>query len=72
MNRCGAESFEEFYALARLTEEQPHLSFRGIQAYAGQLSHENDAKKRRETLLRIEKRVAELEKAAREKDPREG
>ncbi len=67
MNRCGAESFEEFYALALLTEEQPHLSFRGIQAYAGHLAHESDAKKRRETLLRIEKRVAELKRYLKER-----
>ena len=60
MNRCGVEDFEDFYELARLTADQPHLTFLGIQAYAGQLSHESHAAKRREILLQIEKRVAEL------------
>ena len=40
MGRCGVESHEEVLALARLIASQPHLIFEGIQAYAGNMSHE--------------------------------
>ena len=60
MRRCGVESHEEALALARLIAAQPHLDFAGIQAYAGQLSHERDAAKRKRELLAIEKDVAAL------------
>lgn len=60
MKRCGVESHEEFLALARLIQAQPHLVFEGIQAYAGQLSHEEDAQKRFAEVQRIEADVAAL------------
>lgn len=60
MQRCGAESYDEVLALARLISEQEHLRFHGIQAYAGQLSHEADAEKRRKTLLSVEEDVRRL------------
>ena len=59
-HRCGVDTFEEFLALAKLIEAQPHLSFEGIQAYAGHMSHEADAEKRREEILRIEDVVVRL------------
>ena len=60
MRRCGAESFEEVLRLAQLIGTQPHLSFHGIQAYAGQLSHEEDGETRRREVLRIETEAARL------------
>ena len=60
MRRCGVESFEEVLRLAQLIGQQPHLSFHGIQAYAGHISHEEDGEKRRKELLRIETEVARL------------
>lgn len=42
MDRCGADTHEEVIALAQLIDRQPHLHFEGIQAYAGQMSHELD------------------------------
>ena len=38
LNRCGARTKEEVYLLAKAIGECPHLSFEGIQAYAGHLS----------------------------------
>jgi len=60
MNRCGVSSHEEFLALAKLVSAQPHLVFEGIQAYAGQLSHEEDAQKRFAAVQAIEADVASL------------
>ena len=51
MRRCGVQSYEEALALAELIEDQPHLAFEGIQAYAGHLAHQADAEKRRRELL---------------------
>ena len=60
MRRCGVQSYEEALALAELIEDQPHLAFEGIQAYAGHLAHQADAEKRRRELLAIEQDVAGL------------
>lgn len=60
MRRCGVETFEEFLALAKLIQAQPHLVFEGIQAYAGHMSHEEDAGVRFDTVQTTEKKVAEL------------
>ena len=60
MRRCGVQSYEEALALAELIEDQPHLAFEGIQAYAGHLAHQADAEKRRRELLVIEQDVAGL------------
>ncbi len=50
MNRCGVFSKEEALKLAKLISEQKHLKFEGIQAYAGQLSHEyNDETRKKES-----------------------
>jgi 3-hydroxy-D-aspartate aldolase len=60
MNRCGVGTFEEVYALAELIQKQPHLHFKGIQAYAGQLSHEYDDEKRLSLSVKIEQRLLQL------------
>jgi len=60
MNRCGVATFEGVQALAELIVKQPHLSFTGIQAYAGHLSHECDAVKRLENSVKIEQKLCQL------------
>lgn len=60
MNRCGVESHEEVIDLARLISRQPHLHFDGIQAYAGQMSHELDLSVRLSTTQAIELDLAAL------------
>ncbi len=62
MHRCGVETFEEVQALAELLQKQPHLKFRGIQAYAGQLSHECDDAKRHDDSVLIEEKLSGLKK----------
>ena len=41
MNRCGVYSFEDFYRIAKHIMACKNLTFDGIQAYAGQLSHKD-------------------------------
>lgn len=60
MNRCGVSTREEFLALAKGISAQPHLVFEGIQAYAGQLSHEENGEKRFADVQRIEADMAAL------------
>lgn len=60
MNRCGVETHEEVIHLARLISEQPHLCFEGIQAYAGQLSHEVDFEVRSSASAAIEADLTQL------------
>lgn len=60
MNRCGVRTPDEMVALARLIGEQEHLEFMGVQAYAGQLSHEYDHEKRGREADIVEKRLHEL------------
>ena len=60
MKRCGVETFDEFLALAKLIQSQPHLRFAGIQAYAGHLSHEENLEKRYAEIQEIEKTVSAL------------
>lgn len=59
MKRCGVSTKEELYELAKAIEKSPHLVFEGIQAYAGQLSHELSVKVRREKGEEVEKRLKE-------------
>ena len=47
MERCGVSDKEEVARLALIIEECPHLSFDGIQAYAGHISHEVSKEERR-------------------------
>lgn len=58
MRRCGVTTAEAVAELAALISRQPHLLFEGIQAYAGQLSHEADGAYRKAEVARIEKEVA--------------
>ena len=58
MGRCGVSTAREVLALGKRIEAQPHLVFEGIQAYAGQLSHEEDGEKRFSDVQRIEADVA--------------
>lgn len=60
MNRCGVDTFEKFYELAELINKCPHLVFEGVQAYAGQLSHETDYVKRKSETEKIEQTLAGL------------
>ena len=60
MKRNGVETHEEFVALAKLVEAQPHLHFEGIQGYAGHMSHEEDPKKRFDEVQRIEADIVKL------------
>lgn len=60
MRRCGVETKEEVYALARQIADSPGLVFDGIQAYAGHLSHEIDYRIRQEESIKIEIRLREL------------
>lgn len=57
MGRCGVSEPEELYTLAKQIDASPHLVFEGIQAYAGQLSHEVDPKVRAERGEEIEGRL---------------
>lgn len=60
MNRCGVDTFEEFYRLAALLEELPGVSYDGIQAYAGHLAHEYDVEKREAAIQANEQKLQEL------------
>ena len=46
MDRCGVKTKEEVFALARHLLYAPNLIFEGIQAYAGNLAHAEDAARR--------------------------
>ena len=46
MERCGVSSMEDVARLAKVISGCPHLSFDGIQAYAGHISHEVSAEER--------------------------
>jgi 3-hydroxy-D-aspartate aldolase len=48
MGRCGASTEAEVCALARQIKEAPGLSFDGVQAYAGHLSHTVSYEERKE------------------------
>ena len=63
LNRCGVETEGEVVALAHAVAACRHLDFDGLQAYAGQLSHEADAGKRRAAALGIEDRVRRVKAA---------
>jgi len=60
MNRCGVSTPEEFYSLAKLIDESPHLVFDGIQAYAAHLSHEEDFEKRKTASEQLERTLKDL------------
>lgn len=60
MNRCGVETPEEVLGLAEQIRACSHLSFDGIQAYAGWLSHEEDENFRKEKAEEAQERLRVL------------
>lgn len=60
MNRCGVFTKEEFATLAKQIMRCPNLSFKGIQAYAGHLAHEEDFVKRERESRKIEENLSSL------------
>ena len=60
MRRCGVATPQEALGLAEAALAAPPLSFLGIQAYAGQLSHAEDFARRSREAARIEGRLREL------------
>lgn len=60
MKRCGIEEFSEFYRLACIIESLPGVTYGGIQAYAGNLSHEYDKEKREKEAYTNRERVNAL------------
>lgn len=60
MERCGVASKEEVAALAEFIGTCPHLTFDGIQAYAGHLSHEISLEERTEKTLENTAKIKEL------------
>ena len=60
MGRCGVNSYEEVYRLAKLIKESENLEFEGIQAYAGQISHEINDEVRNNAVLHLEQKLANL------------
>ena len=60
MDRCGVKTKEEVFALARHLLYAPNLIFEGIQAYAGNLAHEEDTARREAESAAVEKKVREL------------
>lgn len=59
MGRCGVPTPEALLAVAKTISECPHLTFEGIQAYAGNLSHEPSLQTRCEKAGQIEARLKE-------------
>ena len=60
MNRCGVHTKEEFAALAAQTMSCPNLSFDGIQAYAGNLAHQEDLISRKQESFNVEEKLIAL------------
>jgi D-serine deaminase-like pyridoxal phosphate-dependent protein len=60
MERCGVKSKEEALRLALLLARCPHLSFDGIQAYAGHVSHDASVRERATATLQNGERIREL------------
>ena len=59
MGRCGVSTPEALLELAQLIDSCPHLTFEGIQAYAGHLSHEASTQVRAELGAGVEARLKE-------------
>lgn len=60
MDRCGVSTAEACLALAKKIRSCPNLVFDGIQAYAGNLAHEEDAARRRAESEKVEQTVRAL------------
>lgn len=66
-NRCGVNTFEEVFYLARLAESLENLTFGGIEAYAGHIAHEYSYEKRLAATEKIEKDLKALKSYVEEK-----
>ena len=60
MDRCGVKEFSEVYRLVCLVQSSSGLEYRGIQAYAGNLSHEYDRTKRESGFVTNRERLTGL------------
>ena len=60
MERCGVRTAEEFYEVYQAVKQCSRLRFRGIQAYAGHISHEVDCEKRLQTIKENNKNLCAL------------
>ena len=60
MNRCGVSEPAQVLALAEQLSACPNLTYDGIQAYAGNLAHEEDAAVRQRKSDEVEQRLREL------------
>lgn len=60
MKRCGVSTHEDFLTLAQQIVAAPNLEFAGIQAYAGNLSHEKDYFKRKSEAQKVEEKIGKL------------
>ena len=60
MQRCGVSSAEEVVDLALLIGECPNLTFDGIQAYAGHVSHEISSEEREAATAKNACRIRDL------------
>ena len=60
MERCGVSDKETFLELAKLINASENLSFDGIQAYAGHLSHTANSEERLERTKKNAERIREL------------
>lgn len=59
-DRCGVNRKEEVLALAKKIIDSPGLEFDGIQAYAGQISHELDYTIREQVSIEIENHLKDV------------
>lgn len=66
MKRCGVDTPEAFYELVKIIEGCPNLTFDGIQAYAGNLSHEENYEARALESLKVEERLSALKRYVEE------
>ena len=66
-NRCGVDTFEECYTLAKAVTEAEGLVFDGIEAYAGHLAHEYDYDKRYAATMVIEDTLRALKQYLEER-----
>ena len=66
MDRCGVKTFEEFLTLAEKIKACPNLTFDGIQAYAGNLAHEENKERREAETAKVEETVKALKKYVEE------
>ncbi len=60
LHRTGIAPGDEAHALARQMDENPHLHFKGLQAYAGHLMHIEDFADRREKSLGVMKMLGDM------------